>query len=1016
MGHQLDANTVALWRLDETVIDRDYTTAADETGENTLTETTGGSTPFAFGIAGGPPSTDRATKFARSCEGTRVLSFSGTETTRQTLLGSHTLEAWVYLDQLGVEQALFAWFGSGENVATNYLNRFYITTSNRLGSFWEWQQGSNLGAVQNVGATVPLRTWTHVAATFDAQVRVSEWSLLFGGTNEYVLVSAEERFNFEKDEAFSISCWVKHTATGDVAVSKQGGATTFRGYLLNWATANPQIILRHDAGTGDEIRVSANVATNDNAWHHVVMTYDGSETAAGVAFYVDGAVAALTVTTDALTGTIQTTDPLAIGIRPADSGGPWVGNIDCVTIYDKVLTSGEVTTLFGRGGTADHLTVGPTTNLIGFWEMGDDATFPNIPDERQVSTKSLVFDGTNEHVLIGDVAALDFERTAPFSISCWFKTSSATNQTLFIKRGAGPAFTGYALIMLSTGNLRWELVGNAGSSALIRADSTTVFFADDEWHHVVVTTDGSSTVGGLTIYVDDVAVPLTTSGTLAVTILNSDPAAIGYAVQESANPMLGSIDEVAVYDKELSAGEVTTVYNKGATIDHAVTGPTGDLVGYWEMGDGATFPTIPDASTNSNDGAMTNMVSGDIQNDVPGLGVMTNMESGDIRRDAPVPLVDVGWYINGVLEDTDTDVRFNEGGTTRSPTVFVEGVTGSLVLRGRCFEMRLSNKARTTPEILASATDVDFEHDNDANTVSLWRFNEPPEAIDISDNGWHFGPENNNQAAAGAIPEPARRLTLGDNGYSRYWKGGSLADTRLEGPRAQELVGYFTGALEYTIEMWVQVGPSQVLDATLMAIANSGETEAANYQFSIRILSGGELRAFWENGAGVNVEDDTASPFLDPTNVDDMTLPVHVAWVKESVGGGLSDVHIYKNGILFETFSNRADPTGGTTGVLTLGTDHQTPSLAWEGFIDDVRISDIARTPAEILASFQEGNIGGVGSGVTTYYKKRARDSACGSPAQYVSWVDTDPAAPYPGALPCGGPLVEEVIVGIVQV
>ena len=37
------------------------------------------------------------------------------------------------------------------------------------------------------------------------------------------------------------------------------------------------------------------------------------------------------------------------------------------------------------------------------------------------------------------------------------------------------------------------------------------------------------------------------------------------------------------------------------------------LIGWWRMGDGATFPTIPDASTNSNDGTMVGMTANNIR-------------------------------------------------------------------------------------------------------------------------------------------------------------------------------------------------------------------------------------------------------------------------------------------------------------------------------------------------------------------------------------------------------------------
>jgi len=55
------------------------------------------------------------------------------------------------------------------------------------------------------------------------------------------------------------------------------------------------------------------------------------------------------------------------------------------------------------------------------------------------------------------------------------------------------------------------------------------------------------------------------------------------------------------------------------------------------------------------------------------------------------------------------------------------------------------------------------------------------------------------------------------------------------------------------------------------------------------------------------------------------------------------------------------------------------------------------------------------GSGVVTYFKKRARDS--GAPGvTYVTWVTTLSTQPYPFTPPFGGPLVEVIIAELWQV
>ena len=76
-------------------------------------------------------------------------------------------------------------------------------------------------------------------------------------------------------------------------------------------------------------------------------------------------------------------------------------------------------------------------------------------------------------------------------------------------------------------------------------------------------------------------------------------------------------DEFAIFDDVLTSSQVTDIYNSGVPTDLS---SIDYLVGWWRMGDPdgtSAYPTITDQSTNSNDGTMTNMASGDITTDVP---------------------------------------------------------------------------------------------------------------------------------------------------------------------------------------------------------------------------------------------------------------------------------------------------------------------------------------------------------------------------------------------------------------
>ena len=86
-------------------------------------------------------------------------------------------------------------------------------------------------------------------------------------------------------------------------------------------------------------------------WHHVMVTYDGSSTAAGFQMYGNGKLMPVANPQESLTQSIRTTEPLVIGRRGKydDSQHPFVGTIDDVRIYDRELSPAEVALLASQG-------------------------------------------------------------------------------------------------------------------------------------------------------------------------------------------------------------------------------------------------------------------------------------------------------------------------------------------------------------------------------------------------------------------------------------------------------------------------------------------------------------------------------------------------------------------------------------------------------------------------------------------------------------------------------------------
>ena len=241
-------------------------------------------------------------------------------------------------------------------------------------------------------------------------------------------------------------------------------------------------------------------------------------------------------------------------------------------------------------------------------------------------SQSVLLDGANEYIRVGDVSELQFDRTDAFSVSLWFKTTSTATMVLWAKReqqtSSPYTYRGYSLTLRSA-DIKFDLVStNPGNYVSIRGTKTAGQYSDGDWHHVVATFDGSSTAAGCALYIDGSPMTIVVDGdVLSTTLINSQPFNWGVRGGGPGSTLSkffnGNLDEGSVWTRELSAGEVTELYNGGSPTDLTTHSAAADLVHWLRMGDDDTSPTLIDNSTNSNDGTMTNMEPVDIVADSP---------------------------------------------------------------------------------------------------------------------------------------------------------------------------------------------------------------------------------------------------------------------------------------------------------------------------------------------------------------------------------------------------------------
>jgi len=264
----------------------------------------------------------------------------------------------------------------------------------------------------------------------------------------------------------------------------------------------------------------------------------------------------------------------------------------------------------------------PPSNLglVGYWSMNDCRFTSSTDSSGSGNTGSLTnfalsgstsnwvtgnaakrgcalnFDGSNDNVTIGDANSLDLTTTG--TLSAWvkvttFATDGASNRRIISKQNNVADNEIYGLLTESTQS-RFELRLNGNGNNLY---TTTTNLATGRWYHLVGTWDGTNA----RIYVngaqDNIVAQSTPSATTKNLLIGNWGATTGQGA------FSGSLDDVRIYNRALTATEVTALYNSGSA---KLTAPSNNgLVGYWSMDD-CRGSSSTDSSGNRNTGSLTN--------------------------------------------------------------------------------------------------------------------------------------------------------------------------------------------------------------------------------------------------------------------------------------------------------------------------------------------------------------------------------------------------------------------------
>ncbi len=163
-----------------------------------------------------------------------------------------------------------------------------------------------------------------------------------------------------------------------------------------------------------------------------------------------------------------------------------------------------------------------------------------------------VFLGRQASINLGDAA--DFDRDDAFSYGAWVYRAVPGDMAILGRMKDDLTFRGFELVIVG-GQVSAHLISRWENDAMnVRMYRQLEM---RRWFHVMMTYDGSASVSGMKIFVDgEVQQVRTISDRLASSIKFDGPLVIGKRGNRQDMKFVGTLDDLRIYDRELSEAEV----------------------------------------------------------------------------------------------------------------------------------------------------------------------------------------------------------------------------------------------------------------------------------------------------------------------------------------------------------------------------------------------------------------------------------------------------------------------------
>ena len=426
-------------------------------------------------------------------------------------------------------------------------------------------------------------------------------SAVFNGTNSKIDVGNQTWFNSN----FTLSMWfypsdVSGTSIQMLAAKRVTSdyTTQINLFIREQNASNPQKAAFSIGGGSPNFNYLYSSNTyNLNSWNFMAVKISGT----AMSITLNGIE-----TTATFVGTRQTnTSTIRFGNKyGTDNDYPFDGRLDQIRVYTSALSSSDIINLYNETNV-------PTSNLVAHYKLDGNANdsagsyngtatnityIANAAVGPTISGGAAYFAGgagTSKITTSLDLDSYDEN----WSISMWVKYDFDSTYRGIAGSCDSLSHNGMVIDQGTSGQIRFRLRINAASYSSLSSSGT---YGDGQWHHIVVIKGGTTNY----LYIDGNKEILSTATTNGVNHLGFTLGMIGTSTV-TAYSMRGSIDDVRVYNDELTAAEALNIYNNTSI-------PTDNLISHWKLDGNANDEQGTHTSTVTNVG----WVGGDFRPDM----------------------------------------------------------------------------------------------------------------------------------------------------------------------------------------------------------------------------------------------------------------------------------------------------------------------------------------------------------------------------------------------------------------